>query len=404
MLAAQEWLTEGILPGNPGQVQTALENLYYEGNTTVDGIFLSLDPLDIDDAQDAFQYMNPSMYKGMAVAQENNAVTVRSAISQRFQNVLDDPYRYACLQPSKPRKTHLWSSGFGEFVEQSTTYTYDSEQYGYQDNTGGFAIGLDRQFGRTYLGTLGGYTHSHIHWECDWGKGNVDSGYFGLYASAIGDLLYVNISAIGAWSYYKAHRNIFFPQDEQVVDVTANNKHHGRQLISHIDSGLNFLYKGITIRPFESVDWILQKEDGYTETRAGEYNLNVYSSITNMLRNELGFNFASCGYFRSRFKLIADAKISWVGEARYRGKEATSTFDQTSVPFTVIGYFPYRNLCSMGCSLTGSLLQEKITCGNNPTDPNTTNQDILTMTIYYNGNFGKDYADDSIAGQLNYAF
>lgn len=378
------WMPEEDLFGNPGIVQSALDKLYDEG--ALDEIFFALEPLSIDDLDGALDSIHPAMFKGATVVQENNAVSVRSALSQRFQIVLDDSHPSTC----EKRMFQVWSSGFGDFLYQSNSALYDNIFESYQANTGGFVSGVDYQISKgLYLGVLGSYTHSSITWECDWGHTNIDTGYAGLYTSAIGDLFYANVSVIGGWSCFKGHRNIFFTG----VDVVTNNRHQGQQLITHLDTGLNFLYKEITIRPFDSIDWIVQKEHGYIETGGGEYNLQVHRVEANMLRNELGFNFATCGYFIGT-KLIADAKVSWVYEARLHGKQTQSQFVGTDVPFTVIGYFPNRNLGSMGCSLTASLLQKTTPC----------TQDILLLSLYYNGTFGSNYFDDSISAQLNYNF
>ena len=390
--------------GNSGNVQVVLDTLFTDGDTALSPIFSSLIQLTPSELYSALDSMQPAMYKGLTLAQENNAVIVRSALSQRFQTILDDRNCVTCLSPSKNSAIFTWATGFGDFLHQSQTYSSSSPQVGYQANTGGFALGLDyKLFDVLHIGALGGYTHSNMNWTGNRGRGDINSGYAGLYASAIGNLFYGNFSLTGAWSGFNSSRNIIYP----TVNQTAKNNHQGNQLISHLDTGLNFEVQDITIRPFDSLDWIVQKENGYTETGAGQYDLSIDSSVANMLRNELGLNFASCAYFKST-KLSADAKLGWVTEVRMKGKNSTCAFVGTNVPFTVDGYFPNRNLFSVGGTITATLLERSVTCTASKNDQvdhkYDERQDVLTLSLYYNGVFGKKYADNSCGAQFNYGF
>jgi hypothetical protein len=69
------------------------------------------------------------------------------------------------------------------------------------------------------------------------------------------------------------------------------------------------------------------------------------------------------------------------------GKGIQSEFIGTNSPFTVIGYFPSRNLVSAGCSLSAVSLNDR-----------------LTGTLSYYGCYGKKYADNSISGQIGLNF
>ncbi|MBO0170523.1 autotransporter domain-containing protein, partial [Vibrio parahaemolyticus] len=71
----------------------------------------------------------------------------------------------------------------------------DTNQYGplagYRANTGGVVTGVDALFAEFfYTGVLGGYTHSHLHYEDGKGTGDIASGYAGSYFSILGPQIF----------------------------------------------------------------------------------------------------------------------------------------------------------------------------------------------------------------------
>jgi uncharacterized protein with beta-barrel porin domain len=335
--------------------------------------------------------LQPSLYKGAAIVQENNSTMVNGALGQRLQVVLDREHCFFQKSESteqnacngKNRDMHLWLTGVGDFLHQGATTFHQSPQVGYQGNSCGFVTGVDYNFlSNFYLGAIGGYTHSNLKWQENQGHGDIDSGYAGLYVSAIGKLFYGNLSVIGAWNEYSEKRSIVYPG----INETAANSHHGKQIISHLDTGINLGIKGFSIRPFDSFDWIIQNENAFTESDAGAYNLDVDKSHANLLRNELGVNLAACHCFNNA-QAIIDTKLGWVREVRVSGESYDAEFVGTDVPFTVVGYFPNRNLLSVGASITATALK-----------------DMLTFTVYYEGAFGKKYSDNGLGGQINFGF
>ena len=385
--------------GNPGKVAAALDLILASDNLKFSNFFNILTSLDHTQLYNALDQLHPALYKGMVIAQENNAVQVRSAVSERFQRLLDDRHCFSCPE-YKNKPFQIWATGLGDFISQESNFYFNSPQVGYQDNTGGFVGGADYNFLKyLFAGVLGGYTHSNLDWSASRGNGDINSGYAGIYLSAIDDLYYGNMSIIGGWSNYSAQRSIIYLG----VNEIAKNSHKGSQIITHFDTGLNIDVRKFTIRPFESLDWIVQDEDSFTERDAGIYDLSVKNTSANMIRNELGVNLASCGYI-STAKLTLDAKFSWIREARMKGKNTQSEFVGTEVPFTVIGYTPSRSLFSFGTSLTAAILQKFVPCDENAKDKGWAKQDQLTLTVYYNGAFGPGYSDNTVGGQLNFGF
>jgi autotransporter-associated beta strand protein len=381
--------------GNPAIVAEALDAIISRGSTAVNGIFSSLLGLSTPaQITQALNQMSPALYKGMTVVQENNIAKVEGALGMRWQARVDsqgcrpqaecaegEGCPTSCIE-SKPLE--VWFSGLGDFLNQKPIFAEKSNQFGYRGNTGGFVTGLDYKIvGPLYAGVLGAYTHSHVRWTHNQGSGDINTGYAGIYASAQSQSFYGNLSVIGGWGSYEGNRNVIYPG----VNATAHTRHPGLQIITHIDGGANFtVNQGVVIRPIEAFEYISQKEHGFVETGAGEYNLSAKSCVAQMIRNTLGVNASKC-FTMTGSRWVVDLGMSWIYEARFKGKGYTAQFAGTGVNFTTYGYFPDRSLYSPTVSVSGWLLKDR-----------------LVVESYYQGEFGRKYNDQTIGLQAAYRF
>ncbi len=167
----------------------------------------------------------------------------------------------------------------------------------------------------------------------------------------------------------------------QISDLIAKKDHGGDQVLSHLDTGINLHYLGLTIRPFDSFDYMSQIENGYQESNAGQWGLSVRKMNTIMIRNELGLQLSKC-YCIFKSKWIVSPKLSWVRESRVKGSDFT-------VNFTQGGHFPDRSLFAPGLAITGLVMQEAI---------------AIAFDRYYNGQFTTGYSSNRYGGQVRYAF
>ncbi len=370
------------LRGNSLSVGNAIDTTVSSGNSELNSIAESLFLLPDDEINSALNQMHPALFKGLIVAQENNIVKIQSSLGVRMENELDIIHcPAACSKEKQP--FHLWMDSFGDNLQQKETTYASSPQAGYQNNTLGVVLGFDTHFSKYfYAGALGGYTNSNMHWSHDLGKVEMRTGYGGLYFTFLKDQFYVNTSVIGSWGHYNGYRNIRYSD----ISETATSERGNIQLLSHLDTGFNFGFSSFTIRPFDSLDYIVQKENGYREQGAGPYNLKVKESNSILLRNELGLQLSGClAAWTSRWSLAP--KFSWVREMRFKGAHYTSQFVGTNTSFTVTGYFPSRNLFSPGVLLSGQFCR-----------------DHLVMDLYYVGEFGGGYSDHTYGGQLRFGF
>lgn len=379
------------LKGNPLAVGIALDEVALSGNTALDSVVDGFITFTDSEISSALNQMQPSLFKGLTISQENNAVKVRDTLGYRMQNELD---RYNChvvgreskdqgsCFPQK-RKVNVWIDGFGDILRQKSNFYAESSQFGYQNTTTGVVLGVDGNFAKYfYAGALGSYTDSSVNWLDNQGKGNISTGYGGLYLSALSKTFYANAAVLGSWSHFDSHRNIIYPG----VREKAKNTHGGSGLLSHLDTGVNLAFQGITVRPFDSFDYLSQSEGTFTETGAGAYNLKVNNNNSILIRNELGMQFAGCMCLSGNSWTLSP-KVSWVREVRVKGSQYKAEFVDTDQEFVVTGYFPDRSLISPGVMLSGSILKES-----------------CTLDLYYNGVFGDQYSDHSFGGQVRVSF
>ena len=388
-------LTNIGLTGNALDVGSAIDSLIDEGNTAFCNLMGEFILSSRGTISSALNQMQPALFAGLTIAQENNSVKVRDTLSYRMQEELDSIHCMAIsskkeqnldktLKCSKEKKTvYIWATGMGDALHQDSTSYAAGHSVAYQDNMGGAVLGADYHFmDSLYAGLLGAYTDSSVEWNERQGEGHIRSAYTGLYFSALGEMFYGNASVIGSWNHYSAERNIDFLSTHS----TAQNKHGGAQLLSHIDTGVNLGWKGFTVRPFDSFDYITQTENSFTESGAGILDLSVKKRNAIMLRNELGFNFAGC-FCLGASRWTLSPKISWVREVRVKGAKYRAEFKGTDESFTVAGYFPSRSLVSPGITLAGSMWDE-----------------LFSLALYYNGEFNGKYSDHSYGGQVRIGF
>ncbi len=350
--------------------------------TTLDMLFdLSIAELNV-----ALNQLVPAQLKGLSIIQQNNAVRVQNAISLRFQNLLDKmncQERRGCSKKNCP--AYVWVDGFNSKLRQPSNFIDTNPQVGYHSNTGGGSLGIDLNLlEHCYLGIMGAGTYSDVTWVNDQGKGHINSGYVGLYGSVIGEKKFVNLSLLGSVNKYGAARNIIYPG----VNETAHSSHKGLQLLSHLDFGLNINTGGVAIRPFESMDYIIQHENKFQEDGAGILDLDVQKTNPQIFRNELGVNFARCFNISKRSRILADLKFSWVSENRVTGTLFTSSFvNLDSLTFLTEGYYPNRNFFSPGGSLTGNFAN-----------------DTVYITVTYDAEIGHHYLDQRTGAQFGFRF
>ena len=106
--------------------------------------------------------------------------------------------------PAPQNRWGVFFTGLGEFTDINST----PQAAGYNVNTGGFTAGVDyRLTSFLAVGLTAGYSHTGINIDQNGGNINVNSGQFGLYATAWTRGFYLDAAISGGPNGYNSHRN-----------------------------------------------------------------------------------------------------------------------------------------------------------------------------------------------------
>ncbi len=393
--------------GNSQAVANALDIINPAPGTDLGNIVAALRFLPLLEIKAALNQMQPSIFKGLALAQENVTTRVREAISHRMQqfyfpscisckkipcdNNNPSPNKSwfgrsvyptetpACEEETPQGKVDLWAIGIGDYSSEDRL----QGQSGFHTRSGGALLGLDFGcFSNFFFGSALSYTHTDVRWSASRAHGDIDSYYGSVYGGFFTDHFFIDTAILGAYNSYEASRKLVSP----IFNRRAKNTHDGFEVDADLSAGFMFNLRKLEIQPFDAVDYIYLKENSFTERGAQGLDLHVSSKESKMVRNELGVGLSYC-FNRPTWKFIPDVKLSWVREVRLQGKHYTAKFVGTDVPFTVSGMKPNRNLFSAGAALSGYHKHDK-----------------LIWSLYWDGEFGEHFTDLNAGVELSYRF
>lgn len=298
----------------------------------------------MSDPQQGLNELHPALYNVYSLSQENSTFSVRKAIANRLWDFEQD---YCLCRPECYPVWNLWATPFGAWAHQSRMH----KQLGFGSWTTGAVVGLDRNWESFDAGIAAAYTYNHIDWSRAHTHGNVQSGYGSLYGSWFTDCYYVEGAVTGAYNRYHGKRGIFFESSMGTVDRIAHNSHSGYTLDAFVQAGLTRNYGcctgcgsfAATFNPFIGFDWLYIHRGRFTEHGADSLNLKVQSNDANLLRSEVGFNWAF--YYKSDcITWVPELGLSYVNESRFNGKKETANFVGFLIEFDAFGLNPSRNL------------------------------------------------------------
>lgn len=368
-----------IKGGNPGAVAECINAAADSGSVDFANIVAHLIFLPIEDVRKALDQMQPSILKGMVIAEENNLTLVRTTLSQRMNQLSQIICEDAEITN---RAWDIWTNLSGDFLDEGRA----DKNHGFEAKTGAATAGIDVALAKgLYFGAAGAYSDTYLKWHEDKGDGHINSFYTGPYASWFNRRVFANAAGLVAWNYTRASRHAVF---EEIFNRRAQNHHHGFGGLAHLDIGV-IAYPGgsATFAPFFMGDYIYVYEQKFSETGAQSLDLNVQASHADMWRSETGIRVTKCSP-HARHKWVHDLKLSWVHEQRMRGRHYTASFQVANFcHFNVVGMHPNHDLFNIETGLTGMFFHDK-----------------LLTSFRYEGEFGEGVRDQSAYLQIKYNF
>jgi len=355
--------------GNAGAAAHCIESIPHGHGTDGLVVINALETLsdDLSALRKAFNQLQPSQYAALALAQENNDILIRSALTQRSfyrcakeKTVQEQPAVAATdtngtQQETAPPtekikeetpvgKGTIWIEPLGKYANQNR----QQQNAGYRASTGGALVGADYQLlDSTSLGGALGYTFTDLEWKSSAGKADINSYYATLYGTWSYDRYFVDATFIGAYNHYHAQRNIHFPG----IHRHANNEHSGYQLAESLGTGVFFNQGDWQIQPFARADYIFLHQSGFKEHGAKSLDLTIEETNSRYIRTDLGVKADWC-YKTAKLKYIPYLKASWVWEKQLDGAHFESRFRDTSCTFKVAGLRPVRGLFAPSIGIT----------------------------------------------------
>ncbi len=334
----------------------------------------------------ALLQLQPAMFKGFVITQQNNNIRMTQLISQYMYNLCPQTL---CQEPTTNLKEkrctdqrfNVWIDEVGDWIRQGNL----GENVGFRAGSGGMMTGVDYKFAKnTFAGMVGGYSYSKVTWKENAGSGHINSAYLGLYESFFNRWLFINASLLGTYNWYNGKRNIDFVG----IDRTAYHTTSGLGGTAQLNLGLSFDGDRWSIKPFVSGYYTYLQQDKFQESGADSLDLKVAAIHENLARGEVGFNLLRAFCFASS-EWLPTAGVSYIREQRFDGSQYNASFFQGggNGTYTVTGLNPNRNLISPKVSLTASFYE-----------------DFLYASLNYVGEFGTHYQDNNVHLKVGFHF
>jgi outer membrane autotransporter protein len=158
------------------------------------------------------------------------------------------------LTPIPENRWGVFAAGLGEFTHVDST----DNARGYDLQTGGVTLGVDYRIGSNFaVGLIAGYAHTNADLPNS-GNMDVNSGKFGLYATAFSGGFYLDTAVTGGISEYDSHRTALLG--------TASGSTDGGDLNVLVNGGYDWKKGGLSIGPTASFQYTYVSFNGFTES------------------------------------------------------------------------------------------------------------------------------------------
>jgi outer membrane autotransporter protein len=240
----------------------------------------------------------------------------------------------------------LWVKGFGYFGDQGAQGAF----LGYDSKILGGMIGFDAPVSDDTRAGLGvGYARSTIK-----GKSLDDARGINTYQATAyiahddgtwfgdGDLSY-------GWNSYSGMRHISFSG----IDRRANAKYSGEDFTGLVTAGRHFAIDDLTVTPLVSLQASSVNLGGYTETGAGDINLQVAAQNYSFVESGLGMSVAQHFALDEEMDLLPEIHVKWLHELLSQGFQNIATFTAPgSTSFVTSGLNAAPDTLNLGAGFT----------------------------------------------------
>lgn len=244
--------------------------------------------------------------------------------------------------PEYERRDGLWLRAFGYFGDQSA----DGAFVGYSSKIYGAMVGFDMPIDDGTRAGIGvGYARNTIDGKVFTADTDFNTYQVTAYAAHEEGPMYVEGDVSFGFDQYTGSRQIIFTG----LDRTADASYNGKDITAFVAAGYHFFSDGFTITPLVSLQFTNLGMNGYTETGAGDIDLQVNSQNYNFLQSGLGVKFARPFDMGDATDLLPEMHFKWLYEIINPTFQNTAALDVAGSPsFTTPGFSPDNSTFDIG--------------------------------------------------------
>ncbi|OIO37761.1 MAG: hypothetical protein AUJ71_04610 [Candidatus Omnitrophica bacterium CG1_02_49_16] len=375
---------------NNASVADVLESISETATGDMAAVQAALSGLSTDKALDAaYAQLYPAANAGANVSNFEQAIHSLGAVTDHLADLrngvpVPGPESEAGVSTGDPWKDRgVWVKGFGSLAKQGIR----SGVSGYKADMWGTAVGVDVPVNdETRVGLAGSYALTNVNNDGSSGGNNIDSYQGTLYASYDDPSpWYANGAFSVAWNKYNADRQISFGN----INRTAKSNYNGQQYTGLFDVGYLWKYiensRELDITPMASLTYSHLVVDRYTETEAGDLNLQVNSQNYDLLQSGLGIKIGFPFEDKSG-TYVPDIHFKWLYDFIGDRFATSSTFTGGGGSFRTYGAPPAQSSFDLGA---GVMFYTK---------------GDISVSAAYDFELKEDYTSHTGQGVLRYSF
>src|SRR5690606_24804853 len=186
---------------------------------------------------------------------------------------------------------------------------------GYESTIRGLTIGADyRVQDNFFVGVAGGWTHSDLEFSSQGGGTDTDIYSLISYAVWYEGALSLDLQLGYSANNYDTRRRILYRTAGVDVDTTAKGETAGNQWNLSSQVQWDYNWAGYSLRPFARLDYLMTDIDGYGETNAEGWEIEISEQSLSQLTLEAGAEI-SYAWSQSWGVLLPQARLSALSDA-----------------------------------------------------------------------------------------
>lgn len=310
----------------------------YEVAPTDDTVFSALGVALLDGAQEA----NGTLLDRLGGARNGTGGTTSAALAQPVRvAVAGEEGLKGLLVPAPQYST--WAQANGRLSSLDGNGTAP----GFDTRSGDFMAGVDKAFGEDFVaGIAGGYALTYVS-ESSGSSGHIDTPRVALYAGFTAGALALDATLGYAHDFIDGRRLI------TPVGKTATSSHEGNEVTGALQASLGLDALGATIVPRAGLRYAHLSEEGFGETGAPGFNLDVASRDADSLRPFVGASASKSFTTDGGTTLTPKIDVEYSRETMNSAPADTVTVGGGS--FIVDGLQPTRDRVTVGAGIEASV-------------------------------------------------